>query len=104
MKKYRLERIFHKMGAETAVNNKHGYAVIYPLIDKSDFSAKVRQELGCVDEECFVMLCGTELVIDAKRGDKLSCRNEAYVLLSKHMVSVGEMGLYAQCYLKRFIE
>lgn len=104
MKKYRIERIFRRIGAETTINNKVGYAVIYPLIDKSDFSDKIRQEVGCVDEECFVMLCGTELVIDAKRGDKINCRNESYAILSKHIVSVGEMGLYAQCYLKRFVE
>ena len=51
-----------------------------------------------------VMLCGTELVVDAKRGDKVDCRNESYVILSKHMISIGEIGLYAQCYLKKFVK
>lgn len=104
MKKSRIERIFRRIGAETTVNDKNGYAVIYPLADKSDFSDKVRQEIGCVDEECFVMLCTTELVSDTERGDKVDCRNESYAILSRHIISVGEIGLYSQCYLKRFVE
>lgn len=101
--KSRIERIFRRIGAETKINDKVDFAVIYPLIDKSDFSDKIRQEVGCIDEECFVMLCRTELVVDAKRGDKVECRNESYVILSKHMVSIGKIGLYAQCYLKKFV-
>lgn len=104
MKKYRIEKIFRRIGVEASTSNKAGYAVIYPLIDNSDFSDKIRQEIGCVDEECFVMLCGTELVADAKRGDRLCCGNESYAILSKHIVSVSEIGLYAQCYMKRFVE
>lgn len=106
MKKDRVERIFRRIGAETfaADKDKVDYAVIYPLIDKSDFSDKIRQEIGCIDEECFVMLCPAGLVDCAERGDKIICHAESYAILSKHIVSVGEIGIYAQCYLKRFIE
>lgn len=106
MIKNRIERIFHRIGAETSApdKDKTSYAVIYPIIDKSDFSDKIRQEIGCIDKECFVMLCPTEFVDSAKRGDKIICRNESYSILSRHIVSVGEIGIYAQCYLKRFIE
>lgn len=69
MKKSRIERIFHRIGAETKTMIRLILPVIYPLIDKSDFSDKIRQEVGCIDEECFVMLCGTELVVGAKRGE-----------------------------------
>ena len=106
MIKDRVERIFRRIGAETfaADKDKVGYAVIYPLIDKSDFSDKICQEIGCVDEECFVMLCPTELVDKAERGDRIICRGESYAILNRHTVSVSEIGIYAQCYLKRFVE
>lgn len=106
MKKERIERIFRRIGAEAfaADKNKVGYAVIYPLIDKNDFSDKIRAEVGCIDEECFVMLCPTKLIEGAERGDRIICRGESYAILSKHIVSVGEVGLYAQCYLKRFVQ
>lgn len=106
MIKNRIERIFRRIGSETfAVDkDKVGYAVIYSLIDKSDFSDKICQEIGCVNEECFVMFCSTELVDGADRGDRIICRGESYAILSRHIVSVGEIGIYAQCYLKRFVE
>lgn len=103
MNKLRIERIFRRIGAKTSAGESEGYAVIYPLIDKGDFSEKIRRELGGFDGECFVMLCTAELVENAERGAEISCRGESYALISKHTVSVGEAELYAQCYLKRLI-
>ncbi len=37
MKKSSIERIFHRIGAETKINDKVDFAVIYPLIDKKRF-------------------------------------------------------------------
>lgn len=55
MKKSRIERIFRRIGAETKINDKVDFAVIYPLIDKSDFSDKIRQEVVCIDNEFFLI-------------------------------------------------
>lgn len=107
MIKERVERIIRRVGARVCLigdEERAGWAVIYPLISQSDFTDKqLGSEAGSIDIERFAMICAPELTENTERGDKVMCRGESYVILSKHIMPYGEKGCYAHCFLRRYI-
>lgn len=108
MIKEKIERIIRRVGVRVCLigdEEKAGWAVIYPLISETDFVNKeIGSEAGSIDIERFAMICSPDLVSEVERGDKVICRGEGYVILSKHIMPYGENGCYAHCYLRRFAE
>lgn len=77
-----IEKIGENVTISTAAGTTSGIAVLYPVrYDRNLFGGIVNSTEGRSDPSRYMMFCGSELLKNARYGDKVISQNNSFTVL-----------------------